>query len=305
MLADRLGLSQANLQTAIARLKRQGLEIEVQDQSEIRLPYSVELLSVERIAAGWHEYECNSVKQLDILGETDSTNQVLLDRARHSSVHRHVCLAEFQTAGRGRHGRRWIMPIGVGLCMSLGWTFTGSTKSIGTIGLVVAIGITRVLARLGARNLGIKWPNDILCCGRKLAGILVETRIMANRGVQIIVGTGINVSLRTRTIAGVMLPCTDVRRVVGYDVSRNALASALIPELFGVLETFQVHGFRAFEEEWRQHDLIAGKMVELSRLGTPIIGQAQGVDPQGALVVRVDNSIYRFGSAELTLSIRD
>jgi BirA family biotin operon repressor/biotin-[acetyl-CoA-carboxylase] ligase len=121
----------------------------------------------------------------------------------------------------------------------------------------------------------------------------------------VVVGIGINVSLPPYALPGVVQPYADLRTAVGYAVSRNVLVATLVSELLCVLKTFEIGDFGPFEEEWRRYDLVSGKMVELRWPGGTVIGQAKAVDPQGVIVVRVHDAIYRFSSEELSLRIKN
>lgn len=119
----------------------------------------IEYLNQDRIEAELTPLARQLLGRLDIYREIDSTNQVLLDRIAEGSIHGHVCLAEFQTAGRGRRGNRWIMPLGAGICMSLGWRFETPSSSPTRLSLVTGIGIMRTLQGFGIQGAGIKWPD--------------------------------------------------------------------------------------------------------------------------------------------------
>ncbi len=293
------------LRAAIAWLRQGGLEIEINDRGEIRVPHPIEPLREEHIRSGLYGAACGGVKRIDVLAVTGSTNQVLVGRARGGSIHGHVCLAEFQTAGRGRRGRRWVVPLGAGACMSVGWGWSGPRRQLPVLGVVAALGVVRALERFGLRDIGIKWPNDVLWRHRKLAGTLVETRAAPNGGLQVIVGIGINVAFPTSPLPRVSQPYADVRMALGYEVSRNVLASAVISELFGTFNSFQSDGFAGFETEWRRHDLVSGKMVELTCAGGTVAGEVQAMESEGTLIVRVEDSIHRFNSADICLRIKN
>ncbi len=106
-----------------------------------------------------------------------------------------MCLAEFQHAGRGRRGRRWIAPLGGGLCLSVGWQFADTPPELSALTLAVGVVARRALAAVAGVDVGLKWPNDLVLDARKLGGILLELTAEAQGGCYVVAGIGINVSL--------------------------------------------------------------------------------------------------------------
>jgi BirA family biotin operon repressor/biotin-[acetyl-CoA-carboxylase] ligase len=135
-----------------------------------------------------------ALDELTIFDEVDSTNAIF-NRLPASRRHRHVVLAESQTRGRGRRQRAWHSPAGGNIYLSLGWRLPAAMAPLSTLPLAVAVCVAIALERAGLRGHGIKWPNDILVQGSKLAGILVESQSSGRNAVQAVIGIGLNVRM--------------------------------------------------------------------------------------------------------------
>ncbi|MGH8508314.1 MAG: biotin--[acetyl-CoA-carboxylase] ligase, partial [Gammaproteobacteria bacterium] len=226
-IAAEFGGETPALETLAALLGFYGVEIEVAGDDRLRLKHPIELLVADWIMTALQR-SGSIPHRIDLAFSTDSTNQALIERAGREDVHRHVYLAEFQRAGRGRRGKAWIAPLGSGLCMSIAWDLRVAPGVLASLGLATATAAVRVLRNLGIDDVGIKWPNDIWWENRKLGGILVETRVGSNNKHTAVAGIGINVAFPQRSLWEIEQPYTDVRTALGRAVSRNALATALL-----------------------------------------------------------------------------
>jgi len=248
------------------------------------------------------------LRDLTLLRETDSTNTVLL----HLPVdrqHAHAVLAESQTGGRGRRQRSWYSPAGGNLYFSLGWRFRKTAWPLSTLPLAVAVAVCRALDRAGLEGHGIKWPNDILVNGKKLAGILVELNSPGAGPAQAVIGVGLNVRMPPASEGALSdvidRPWTDLASEMNMDAalaSRNRLAALLLEELLAALETYQLDGFPAFSTAWQKRDLLQGRTIFLDHNGVQISGEAQGVDASGGLLLKTASSEIRaFHSGEVSV----
>ena len=226
--------------------------------------------------------------QITALVETDSTNS-FLKRLPLEQQHGHAVFAQSQTSGRGRRQRTWYSPPGCNVYLSLGWLFGQSCGPLSTLPLAVAVATCRALSRIGVEGHGIKWPNDILAGGAKLAGILVESQASGAEAVYAVIGVGLNVLMPAEGADAVIdRPWTDIDSLLpGKEKkwSRNGIAANLLQELLQGAGEFEASGFDAFEQEWRELDLLAGKEVLLQQNGASISGVARGIDADGGLVL--------------------
>jgi len=176
------------------------------------------------------------LQELHLLSTTDSTNSFLQAHCVPPINGGVACLAEHQTAGRGRRGRRWISAYGRNLCLSLMWRFDLALQDLAGLSLAAGVALARVLQRAGLQEHRLKWPNDLLVREKKLAGILVEASGEATGPCNAIIGVGLNLELDRRTAALIDQPWTELNAHLETCPSRNELAGALLDELPGGLE---------------------------------------------------------------------
>ena len=215
-----------------------------------------------------------------------STNSELLDAPPPDDGRVHVCVAERQTAGRGRRGRNWLAWQGGSLCFSGLWRFDAGAPVPAGLSLVAGLAVARALESLGVPAVRLKWPNDVLIDGAKLAGILVELLPGRGRTPAAVVGIGINLRLPE----GAQIPdqpaVTDLARVLGDIPSRERLLAALLGELDALFSLYASAGFSALRNAWMQRNAHAGQIVRIVGEGEVREGECVGVDDDGALLLR-------------------
>ena len=235
--------------------------------------------------------------QITILAETDSSNSAL-KRLPLERQHAHALLAECQNSGRGRRLRNWYSPPGCNVYLSLGWRFDESKGRLSTLPLMIAVCICRALSRTGLTAYGIKWPNDILAGGSKLAGILVEVQAAGCGAAHAVIGVGVNVFMPAAGVIGreagavIDRPWTDIASHLSAgvsDLSRNGVVALLLEDLLHGIAAFEAAGFQPFEKEWCELDLLDGREVLIQQNETNTTGIARGVDADGGLVLEIKN----------------
>jgi len=286
---------------AIQALQETGLEIYSVRGKGYRLARPVEMLSRERILAQLDETTQQAVQPLDVLGEIDSTNAYLLELARQGKRSGHACIAECQHAGRGRRGRQWVSPLGGNLYLSLLWRFDAGVSALGGLSLAMAVAVMRVLREQGLASARLKWPNDILVAGQKLAGILLELSGEAAGPCAVVVGVGLNIRTPASQMSTVEQPWIDLETALGKTVSRNDLAAQLLRELSRAMTQFAQSGLAPFMDEWQQWDVLAGNEITLDLPTGPLRGVARGVDQNGALLLARDGELQRHHSGEVSV----
>jgi BirA family biotin operon repressor/biotin-[acetyl-CoA-carboxylase] ligase len=262
-----------------------------------------DLLEAGEIRRALPQWPRERLRGLEVHGELDSTSNRLLAVTDLPPGRFDACLAEFQTAGRGRRGRRWLAPPASGLCLSVNWNFGERPSALGALSLAAGVAVLRALGRLGARGLALKWPNDIVHEGRKLGGVLIDLRGEAVGPAYVVVGVGINVRLPAATLAALATEgpgATDLA-ALGTRCSRNELAAAVITELARMLEEFGARGVAAFADEWRAADALANRRVRVLQGGQVLEGLARGVDADGALLVEAPGGERRVLSGEVSV----
>ena len=193
--ARSFGVTRAAVWKSIAKLADWGLEVSAVPGVGYRLARPIDLLDAQALRAALAPRTAERIARLDVYAELDSTNHHLMSLPAPPAGELAVCIAEFQHAGRGRRGRRWIAPLGGGLCLSVGWQFADTPPELSALTLAVGVVARRALAAVAGVDVGLKWPNDLVLDARKLGGILLELTAEAQGGCYVVAGIGINVSL--------------------------------------------------------------------------------------------------------------
>lgn len=305
-LAAILGVSRTAVWKHLAVLEELGLELHRVKGRGYRLAETLELLEGETVRAGLSEPARACLEALEIHDELDSTNSFLMRRARETGGHGVVCLAERQSAGRGRSGRNWVSPFAANLYLSVLWRFEEGHGAAAGISLAVGVAAARAALRCGLEGVGLKWPNDLLWQGRKLGGILVEATGESHGPCSVVVGIGLNVHMPAASGSGIDQPWVDCREVAGRCVSRNRLAAALLDELLPLLRDYGATGLARHLPAWREHSCMLGRPVVLHLGDARIHGVAEDVGADGLLHLRLENGERRaFASGEVHLRFHE
>ncbi len=236
---------------------------------------------------------------VDVVAETGSTNADLLARAATLSAPL-LLIAEHQTAGRGRAGRSWLSAPGHSLTFSLAWRFEGGLPALTGLPLAVGTALAETLGRLG-QPVQLKWPNDLLKDGDKLAGILVETQAAA-AGTWAIVGVGLNLAMPDELEARIGRPVAAVPWLARMD--RDALMAALLDGLAQALRAFAATGFAAFSARWNLLHAYQGQPVTIVDRGAVLHeGLAAGVDDGGRLLLDTDAGRIAIVAGDVSLRV--
>ena len=256
---------------------------------------------------------------VEVVARLDSTNTRLLERARDvggdpdADLAPCLLVAEEQTAGRGRLGRGWVSAPGRSLTFSLALPM--APVQWGGLSLAVGVALADALDPLAASPaatcLALKWPNDLWlrdaaapAGGRKLGGILIETVAVGTQRM-VVVGVGMNVRPREATASGATAPLLHgyacLQELSPAASAPAALAAVAVP-LAQTLKRFEREGFAPFLEAFTRRDLLRGRGVSVSG-GLELQGTAEGVDAQGALLVRAGGVCHRVVSGEASVRL--
>ncbi|WP_288878242.1 bifunctional biotin--[acetyl-CoA-carboxylase] ligase/biotin operon repressor BirA [uncultured Kosakonia sp.] len=292
-LGERLGMSRAAINKHIQTLRDWGVDVFTVPGKGYSLPEPIQLLDETFIR---REVAQGSVAVLPVI---DSTNQYLLDRLAGLQSG-DACVAEYQQAGRGRRGRKWISPFGANLYISMYWRLEqGPAAAIG-LSLVIGIVMTEVLRDLGADQVRVKWPNDLYLNDRKLAGILVELTGKTGDAAQIVIGAGVNLAMRNAQAGDINQGWINLQEA-GVRIDRNVLAARLITELRSALHCFEQEGLTPFLSRWEVLDNFINRPVKLIIGEKEIFGISRGIDSQGALLLEQDGVVKPWVGGEISL----
>jgi BirA family biotin operon repressor/biotin-[acetyl-CoA-carboxylase] ligase len=301
-LATRLQVTRAAVWKQIERLRALGLEILAQPGRGYRLAAPLELLDVARIAAMLPLTTRTRFGDLRLHWRLDSTSSELLRHVGTDPRDLIACLAEIQSHGRGRRGRAWQMPLTGGIALSLLKRFDGGMASLAGLSLVVGIAATRALHDCGIHGVGLKWPNDLVARGAKLAGILVELGGDALGPCHAVIGIGINSRLNSRASAAIDQAWIDLATLAnGAPPSRNLVVARVLTRLVDALDLFAAEGFAAFAADYARYDVLSGRRVSVQRPDGPREGIVRGVDVRGALLVAFAEAECAVDSGEVSI----
>ncbi len=304
-LADRLGVSRTAVWKRIRALGELGLDVAAAPGRGYRLDGGLDLLDAAVVMDVAGPVARQRLVATEFLACTDSTNSRLLRREPPPAGHGHLCIADYQSTGRGRRGRQWNAPYASGICLSLGWTFPTQPPDFSALSLVAGIASVRALEATGLDGLSLKWPNDLLCATRKLGGILIEIRGEADGPVHVVTGIGINFRLpetaRREIAATAAIPPTDLAACHSRPPRRSECAGLVTRHLVDAFETFASAGFAPFAADFAARDAVAGREVTLQSGERAICGTGAGVDRDGALLLDTAAGQQRFYGGEVSL----
>lgn len=294
-LATELGISRAAVNKHIDALETYGVAIYSVKGRGYKLANPISLIDASRL-----------VQSIDnrcfYFDEIESTNGFMLSHTTELK-NGDVCVAEYQSAGRGRRGRTWVSPYGHHLYFSLFWTFPqGMAQAMG-LSLVVACTLVEVLKSFGVENIGVKWPNDIYLDNKKLAGILIEMSGQADSQCQLIIGVGVNMAMSEEQGKGIDQPWSDLSKLVDMP-DKTALVIELQKQLKRDIQLFEREGLAAFKARWQAADLFYGREIRLLMGEKSVEGICRGVDEQGAVLLETADGVQAFIGGEISLRAR-
>lgn len=302
-LGGELQISRTAVWKQVERLRSLGVEVHSVTGKGYRIPAALSLLNEAQILAGVGASAANWEGRLDVLFSTGSTNVDAMEKAQ-SGADRYIVVAEHQSQGKGRRGRTWVSPLGANIYFSMLVSFQSGVAALEGLSLVVALLVARALERCGCRDLGLKWPNDILVEGKKLAGILLEISGDVAGPCKVVIGIGLNVRMPSSVTEQIDQPFTDLERCFSGVPDRNYLVAQLILELEVGLAEFSRTGFSEFYSLWQDRDIYKGRMVELRSGGSVMRGIVHGINHSGALLLETDEGLKVITGGEVVPSLR-
>lgn len=301
-IGELLGVSRAAVWKRLQHLESTlSLEVHRVRGKGYRLASPLSLLNEDKITAasvqmGW---------RVKLLETVDSTNAETLRCLANGAEAPLLVLAERQEHGRGRRGRFWVSPFAENIYYSLGLRLEGGAYSLEGLSLSVGLAVLHTLRDAGCVEVGLKWPNDLLVGGRKIAGVLLELAGDPAGACQVVIGIGINVNMLTEGSNVIDQPWTSLRQQLGGIVDRTELSLMLGHWLRHYLDVHGRDGFAASLQEWERCHLWQGKEVSLLAGPQRIDGVVLGVDRAGALRLDVAGQERQFSGGELSLRLRN
>ncbi len=300
VIAQEVGLSRTAVAGHISQLADWGLDVFKVKGKGYRLNRSFTLLNADKIKKYVRKSQLAVIDVAPVLESTNTEVKKRIANNRDELANGDTVLAEIQTAGRGRHGRTWLAPVGGSLTFSMYWSFPDGYQSMAGLSLLVGVAICDALQKVGVNDAQVKWPNDIYLGNKKLAGILIEVEGQIGATAHCVIGVGLNVHVPVDDY-DVGQPHTDLSGVLNSETDRNRLAAKIIESLWDHLEGFTHTGFGQYVAIWESLDLFADKKIVLQMGEKRFCGIDRGVDASGALLVETEDGITRFHGGEVSL----
>jgi len=286
-LGHEFGISRAAVANHIKSLSELGLDIFSVHGKGYRLASDIVLLNNDAIAS-----YASSNHSLDIYNILGSTNDQLLQTIRQGGGYQdgYTVIAECQTKGRGRRGRQWQSPFGSHIYLSQFRIMEDGLIAASGMSLAIGVAILRACNRFIEGSVELKWPNDILHEGRKLAGILVEAEGQSDGACSLVIGIGVNFDMPEVSSELIDQPWTDFKQISRHNLDRNQLAAAILDEIELVMTEYRENRLANLAAEWNEHNAFKNRQVNLISSNNVKQGRCLGIDGSGALLLEDNDS---------------
>lgn len=278
-ISAELGVTRAAVWKQIEQLRALGFVIESQGKQGYRLLSCPDSLMAPVIARGLQTRWAG--RQIVYLPSVDSTNRRARQLAAEGAPHGTLVIADEQTAGRGRRGRGWISPAGEGVFMSLILRPQSHPSEVARLSMQTALAVALAIAQTTGLDARIKWPNDIVCGGRKVCGMLLEMNADEQAVHDVVAGIGINVH-QTQFAPEIEKTASSLDLLSGQRVCRAALVRAFL-EAFERAEALAAQG--ALMDAYRARSATLGQRVQVIAPAGSFTGTALAVTDSGSLIV--------------------
>ena len=298
-ISDKLGLTRAAVWKHVEALRSQGYRIDAVPARGYRLAGVPDRLTPLELRPLLNTHDVGRV--VHWFEEIDSTNDRAKALAEEGAEHGEVVVAESQTAGRGRRGRSWASSPRRNVYFSVVLRPDLAPFRAPELTLVGSVAICDALRQAGV-DAGIKWPNDLLVSGRKIAGILTELAAEPDRVDWVVLGAGVNVNARREDFPEDLRDvATSVLLERGQAAPRALFAAACFTALETWLDRHDEEGFGPIREAWRERNVTLGREVTVKVDGRELAGVADDIDETGALLVRTPAGVERITSGDVQL----
>ena len=299
-LGELLGISRAAIANHIKSLSKLGLDIYSVTGRGYKLSNNLELLNADKI-----KQKISTAVNVEAFSIIDSTNEYLMNQIRTEQKleDSHTVVAECQTDGRGRRGRKWQSPFGSHLYFSQYRVLEDGLAAAAGLSLAVGIAVQRTCQSFVDLKVELKWPNDVLVDGKKLAGVLIEAEGQSDGQCHLVIGVGINFDMPQKQADEIDQPWTDLKTLAHIKPDRNEFASIFIGQLSTVIDEYKLHRLHNLAKQWNELNAFADKEVEIISATKIKTGLCKGIDDTGALLLAScdDGSIERIFGGEVSL----
>lgn len=302
VLKNETGLSSKEIKDRVKLMSPGQCEVEIDSEHIVKIKHLRQTLE-PLILNAFLRLDAVPI-HLKFLSETDSTNTDADNAISNGEETPLVVIAQKQKAGRGRMGRKWFSQDRGNLTMSFGFTPHLSPQKMQRFTLWMGMAISETLNDKWGLPVKVKWPNDIVYKGKKMAGMLSETRVEGDFTRAVIFGIGMNVnSTLHHWPESLQRTATSLSHIAGHTLNLNAIASSLIQSGLNAYDAFVSGRYEThFQNAWNASDALLDQVITVNHHETHITGKARGIDEQGALQLELENKkVVAFQAGDVTL----
>ena len=298
-LGDDLNISRSAISKHIKALSTIGLDIYSVPGKGYKLSHSIDLLDKNKIVDYLDDH--TNATLIEVHSLIDSTSSYLMRRLPNQLKQGQVCLAEYQSSGRGRRGRQGESPFGSHIYLSLYWRLEQGFSSAMGLSLVVALAVSDAIRSIEGIEVELKWPNDIYIKGAKLAGILIDLEGQAEGPTHSVIGIGINLKMPIKSAEKINQSWTDLQTHCVEPIDRNRLSAKVIECLKLRLMEFEISGLSSMVDEWHNQDLYLNKNISIITGNKVTQGICRGINHQGALLLEENAKVKVIYGGEVSV----
>lgn len=298
-ISEKFGVSRTSIWKAIRQLEGMGYGIEAVRNRGYRLCSEPDLMTEESIRQYLHTQWAGN--RLLVFDSIDSTNNEAKRQAEAGAPQGLLVVGEQQTAGRGRRGRAWESKKGEGIFMSLLLKPDIEPGNASMLTLVMGMAVRDALENVGKLDARIKWPNDIVCDGKKVCGILTEMSAQIDYINHIVIGVGINIH-NQEFPEEIRHMATSVYQQTGEHICRAELAAESLARFEEYYACYlKTQNLRGLLDEYNSHLINHGREVLVTDIRKSYTGIAQGINEMGELIVETDEGIVHVSAGEVSV----
>lgn len=288
-ISQRLGITRAAIWSRIEELRQLGYEISASPHQGYQLQSVPDRLVADDLIGLVADNHIIG-RDIRVFEETNSTNDIVEKLARDGVKEGVVVFAEAQTRGRGRLGRKWLSPARRGLWFSVLLRPDLRPQAATQLTVAAATSLCRAIRAQTELKPQVKWPNDILINGRKVAGVLTELAAEIDHVKHLILGIGVDVNLSASEFpVELKKVATSLKIESGRHLNRLDLATAILRELDADYQRIKSGRFAEVADEWEEQCITLGHRVRIHIGPREVAGRAEALDDDGALLVRTDH----------------
>jgi BirA family biotin operon repressor/biotin-[acetyl-CoA-carboxylase] ligase len=298
-LAKQLNVSRTAIWKLVAKLESWQIDVYAVRGKGYKIPNGLKLLNSQFLKLNIKQ-RAQLFSEIDVLATIDSTSSHLTRAWQKKSGIGRICVAEHQSLGRGRKGRKWVSPFGANLYFSLGLNLPLGLSALGGLSIAIGLGLTEHINNLTSQPVKLKWPNDLLVENKKLAGILVEASGDSNDTSFLNIGIGINWNM-VKGSEEIDQPWVNLKPLLKSDFERTQVLTELLLKIDSLLSQYIESGFESFRPLWKIYSAYNGKPITLHTRTGVISGIESGIDRSGAIIIETAEGKKLFHSGEVSL----